>query len=160
MKSSIKYLFMDPLFRVYEFVAARTERMKAARMWHDGVRQCERMYAELGGPRVYLFFDSNHLVWSPMTYEPNRQFKPSLRQLRWMGKMHGAAKVRNVEDMKRLSYYYTPSRHGAPGCVEDNRVRASKLRLWTAYYMTSLSEPMRKCREYRRGLAERHPARG
>lgn len=145
----IKQRITDTMFRIYEPVVLRLEKMKAARMWRDGVHQCEEMYKELGSPRVYLFFDANHMVWSPMTYEPNKQFKPSLRQLRVMGKMKGAGKVRNVEDMKRYSYYYTPSKWGAIGCDEDNRVRADKLRLWVAYYLASLSEPMRKCRDYR-----------
>lgn len=144
-------------FRIYEPVAVRLEKMKAARMWRDGVRQCEKMYKELGSPRVYLMFDANHMVWSPMTYEANKQYKPSLRMLRLMGKMRGSEKVRNVEDMKRFSYYYTPSKWGALGCEEDNRVRTDKLAKWIAYYMASLSEPMRKIRDYRLRMASQTP---
>ena len=59
MKESIRNFAMDCLFAVYEPIVKRTEKMKAARMWRDGVRQCERMYKELQGPRVYLFFDAN-----------------------------------------------------------------------------------------------------
>lgn len=153
----IKQVFTDTMFRIYEPVALRMEKMRAARMWRDGVRQCEKMYKELHGPRVYLLFDANHMVWSPMTYEPNKQYKPSLRQLRVMGKMHGSEKVKSVEDMKRFSYYYTPSKWGALGCEEDNRVRADKLRLWITYYIGSLSEPMRKCRDYRQRMAASTP---
>lgn len=149
----IKEKLTDAFLCIYEPVTVRLEKLKAARMWHDGVRQCEKMYKELGAPRVYLFFDANHMVWSPMTYEPNKQYKPALRQLRVMGKMHGSEKIRNVADMKRYSYYYTPSKWGALGCDEDNKVRVDKLRLWTAYYLASLSKPMRKLREYRQRRA-------
>ena len=55
--------------------------MKAATWWRDGVKQCEKMYKELGSPRVYLFFDTQHMVFAPMTYEPNKQLRPALKQL-------------------------------------------------------------------------------
>lgn len=151
----IKEKLTDALLVVYEPVAVRWEKMKAARMWRDGVKQCEKMYRELKGPRVYLFFDANHMVWSPMTYEPNKQYKPALRQLRVMGKMHGSEKVQGVSDMKRYSYYYTPSKWGALGCDEDNKVRARKLQQWITYYMARLSEPMRKIRDYRQRKASK-----
>ena len=155
MKKSIKYLLLDRLFELYEPFAVRLEKLRAARMWREGVRQCEQMYRELHGPRVYLFFDANRMVWSPMTYEANKQHRPALRVLRYMGKMHGSEKVQGVADMKRFSYYYTPSKWGALGCREDNRVREYKLRQWITYYMKSLSEPMRKCRDYRQGYESR-----
>ena len=148
---------MSLFFRIYEPVAFRLEKMKAASMWRDGVRQCEKMYNELHGPRVYLFFDAHFMVWAPMTYEPNKQYKPSIRQLRIMGKMHGSEKVKNVEDAKFFSYYYTPSKWGALGCKEDNRVRTQKLAKWIAYYIANLSEPMRKCRDYRLRMASPSP---
>lgn len=149
MKKGIKRFFKDMLFSVYEPYVIRKEKLKATRMWHEGVRMCEKMCKDLDGPRVYLFFDAKHMVWAPMTYEPNKKLRPSLRQLRWMGKMRGSEKISGVEDMKRYSYYYTPSRWGALGCREDNAVRQHKLELWLTYYMQSLSEPMRKCRDYR-----------
>ena len=155
MKQAIKYYFLDAMFKVYEPINIRTEKMKAARMWRDGVKQCEKMAKELKGPRVYLFFDANHWVWSPMTYEKNKQYRASLRLLRVMGKMHGAEKVKNVEDAKFFSYYYTPSKWGAQGCAEDNRVRTQKLAKWITYYMTSLSETMKKCRDYRQRMEQR-----
>ena len=92
-----------------------------------------------------------------MTYEPNKQYKPALRQLRVMGKMHGSEKVKSVDDMKKYSYYYTPSKWGALGCDEDNKVRADKLRLWITYYLASLSVPMRKIRDYRQRRDSRSP---
>lgn len=154
-KEKIKYFFLDLLFKVYEPIVFRKEKLKAARIWRDGVKQTLKMFKELNGPRVYLFYDAKHLVWSPMTYEPNKQYKPSLRQLRIMGKMHGSEKVKNVDDMKTHSFYYTPSKWGAVGCDEDNKVKANKLAKWVVYYLGSLSEPMRKCRDYRqqRGLS-------
>ena len=145
----IKQKITDCLFRIYEPICFRVEKLKATMMWRKGVKQAIKMYEELHGPRVYLMFDANHMVWTPMTYEKNRQYKPSLKVLRFMGKMHGSEKVKNVEDMKRYSFYYTPSKWGALGCKEDNRVRTEKLAKWIAYYMVRLSEPMRKCREYR-----------
>lgn len=153
MKKSIEKRVTGLLFRMYYPVMVRMEKYRAVRMWRDGVRQCEKMYKELGSPRVYLFYDAKHMVWAPMTYEPNKKMQPSLRQLRIMGKMRGSQHVKNVNDAKRYSFYYTPSKWGALGCEEDNRVRTEKLKQWTTYYLYSLSEPMRKCLEYRRQAA-------
>lgn len=153
MKKSFKDSFMGMVLAVYEPIIVRKEKAKAVRMWRKGVKETEKMYKELHGPRVYLFFDAHYMVWSPMTYEPNKQYKPSLKQLRIMGKMHGSEKVKNVSDMKLYSYYYTPSKWGALGCEEDNRLRVQKLAKWITYYMGSLSEPMRKIRDYRQRMA-------
>lgn len=149
MKKSIKQSFLRFLFACYEPVITRIEKFRATMMWRDGVKQCIKMYKELASPRVYLFYDQKHMVWAPMTYEPNKGMKPSLRILRRMGKARGVAKIQGVEGMKEYSFYYTPSKWGALGCAEDNRVRTEKLTKWIAYYMTHLSEPMRKCQEYR-----------
>ncbi|MBR0166147.1 MAG: hypothetical protein IJQ13_04635 [Prevotella sp.] len=154
MKQSVKNYFKDLLFKVYEPYAIRKEKMKATRMWHQGVRMCEKMCKELNGPRVYLFFDAKHNVWAPMTYEPNKKYKPSYKMLRVMGKMKGLVRIHGVDDMKKFSYYYTPSRWGALGCREDNRIRQEKLELWLNYYMQKLSEPMRKCQAYRQRRAK------
>ena len=153
MKKSIKHSILAGLFAVYEPVITRIERLRAARLWRDGVRQCVTMYKDIGAPRVYLFYDANHMVWSPMTYEPNKAMKLSLRILRRMGKARGITRISSVEDMKEFSYYYTPSKWGALGCDEDNRVRTEKLAKWIAYYMLNLSEPMRKCREFRQSAS-------
>lgn len=153
MKKNIKYSVLNILFAIYEPVITRIEKFRATLMWREGVKQCIAMYKEIGSPRVYLFYDDNHKVWSPMTYEPNKAMKPSLRMLRRMGKARGIAKVKNVDDMKEFSFYYTPSKWGALGCDEDNRVRTEKLAKWIAYYMVRLSEPMRKCREYRQSAS-------
>ena len=155
MKQSIKYSILDVLFKVYEPIIIRKEKMKAARMWREGVKLCEKMQKEVGTPRVYLFFDSNHMVWSPATYEKNKAYKPSIRLLRTMGKWHGSEKIKNVGDAKLYSYYYTDSKWGAKGCDEENQLRTQKLAKWIAYYMSSLSEPMKKCRDYRQRQAQR-----
>lgn len=155
MKQKIKYFVQDALFRVYYPLMLRREKMKAASMWREGVSLAKKMYKELGSPRVYLFFDANHMVWSPMTYEPNKKYKPSVRMLRIMGKMHGSEKIKNVEDMKRHCFYYTESKWGARSCSDENSLRTEKLGLWVTYYLTNLSDTMRKLREYRQGLEKR-----
>jgi hypothetical protein len=153
----LKDLITNCLFKAYYPYIIRKEKFVAVRMWRKGVKQCEKMYNELGSPRVYLFFDRKHMVWAPMTYEPNKQLKPSFKVLRRMGKMHGMHKIQNVEDMKNASYYYTPSKWGAIGCDEDNRVRTEKLAQWLSYYLNFVSEPMRKCHLYLRRQARRRP---
>lgn len=145
---NIKEKITNGLFRLYYPFIVRKEKLVALRMWRDGVRQCVKMYQEIGGPRVYLFFDRKHMVWSPMTYEPNKAFKPSIRIMQRMGKMHGANKINSVATAKQYCYYYTPSKWGALGCQEDNHLREEKAKLWTNYYMLVLSEPMRKVRDY------------
>ena len=153
MKKSIKKTVLNALFAVYEPVISRIEKFRATMMWRNGVRQCVAMYKEIGSPRVYLFYDSKHQVWAPMTYEPNRLHKPSLRMFRRMGKARGISKIQNVDGMKYYSFYYTPSKWGALGCDEDNQVRTEKLAKWVAYYMVYLSPAMRKCQEYRRAAS-------
>ena len=156
MKKSIKHSILNILFAIYEPVITRIEKFRATMMWRDGVKQCIKMYKELASPRVYLFYDQKHMVWAPMTYEPNKGLKPSLRILRRMGKARGVAKIQGVEGMKEYSFYYTPSKWGALGCDEDNRVRTEKLAKWIAYYMTHLSEPMRKCQAFRSSASGSH----
>ena len=146
----IKNAVSDCLYRVYLPFIIRKEKMKAATWWRDGVKQCEKMYKELGAPRVYLFFDTQHMVFAPMTYEPNKQLRPALKQLRTMGKLRGAAKVKNVEDAKEMSFYYTPSKWGAKGCREHNAIREEKLRKWMFFYLTRLSKPVMKMIAYQK----------
>jgi len=147
---NIKTFFTDSLYRVYRPFAIRKEKLAATRLWKEGVKQAEDMYKELGSPRIYLFFDRKHMVWAPMTYEENKLLKPSFKVLRRMGKMHGLHKIRTVTDMKSVCYYYTPSKWGALGCDEDNRLRVQKLGKWVYYYLTRLSEPMKKMAEYQK----------
>lgn len=153
MKKSIKNYFMGLLFKVYEPLVLRFEKGRAVYMWRRGIRLADAMYQEIGAPRVYLFFDTKHRVWAPMTYQPNRLHKPSLRMFRRMGKARGVAKIQNVEDMKEYSFYYTASKWGAVGCDIDNRTRQEKLEKWITYYLYYLSPLMRKCQEYRRAAS-------
>ncbi len=148
----LKTIITDCLFRLYYPYIIRKEKFIATRMWREGVRLCENMYKEINSPRVYLFFDSKHMVWSPMTYEPNKMLKPALKQLRTMGKLRGASSITNVEDAKRSSYYYTPSKWGAKG-IDDNCDKEEKLRQWVSFYMLRLSEPMKSVRQYQ----QEHP---
>lgn len=149
----LKTIISRSLFRLYRPYIIRKEKFVATRMWREGVKQCLKMYEELGSPRVYLFYDAKHMVWAPMTYEPNKKLLPSFKILRRMGKMHGTHNIHNVKDMKNASYYYTPSKWGAIGCDEDNRVRTEKLAQWIHYYLWYLSEPMRKLRQYQQQQA-------
>lgn len=151
MKQRFLYLFSF----LYLPVILRVEKLRATILWRRGVRDCKRMARELNGPRVYLFYDSQHHVFSPMTRGDNRLGKPSIKRLRSMGKMHGANIPSTVEQCKQRSFYYTPSRWGARGCC-DNRLRAAKLALWVQYYLYNLSEPMMKCLSFRQAYARRH----
>ena len=152
----LKNLITDSLFKVYYPFIIRKEKFKATRMWRNGVKQCEKMSKEVTA-RVYLLFDRKHMVWAPMTYEPNKQLKPSFKVLRRMGKMHGMQRIKTVADIKDASYYYTPSKWGAIGCREDNLLRQDKLAQWLNYYLLRVSEPMRKCRQYQQKRGLRRP---
>jgi len=143
-----KNIITRVFYRIYRPYIIRKEKFIATRMWRDGVRQAEKMHKELKTPRVYLFYDAKHRVWAPMTYEENRLLKPSFKVLRRMGKMHGMQNIKNVEDMKRVSYYYTHSSWGARSCAEENSLRAQKLAKWIYYYVNRLSVPMAKLRAY------------
>lgn len=159
MKQQVKTSILDTLFRLYYPLCLRMEKFRAAREWRDGVRQCKKMYKEIGSPRVYLFFDAKHMVWSPMTYEDNKKLKPAMRRLRMMGKVRGKNLPRNVEDMKEKSYYYTASKWGAKAVDDIPHLKAEKLKMWMDYYLYNLSVPMMKCRSYLQGFRLRHPGR-
>lgn len=150
MKKNIKKTVLKAAFAIYEPVITRVEKFRAAYMWKRGVRLCKAMYEEIGAPRVYLFYDTKHMVWAPMTYKSNKKHKPSLQMFRRMGKARGVSKISNEKHMMDYAFYYTASKWGAKGCDDDNTLKKEKLSLWIAYYMTHLSEPMRKCREFRR----------
>ncbi len=159
MKTEIKNAILDTLFRMYYPLCLRVERIKAVRLWRDGVRQCNRMYHDIGAPRVYLFFDAKHFVWAPMTFDDNKKMKPSLRRLRIMGKLRGENLPVSIEDMKEKSYYFTASKWGAKSVEDFPHLKERKLRLWVDYYTMRLSEPLMKCRSYLQGYRSRHPQR-
>lgn len=156
MKHNVKTALLDGMFRLYYPAILRIEKFRAVRQWKDGVRQCLDMYKEIGAPRVYLFFDAKHQVWSLMTYEDNKLFKPAFKRLRVMGKMRGRNLPSDVDSMKKSSFYYTPSKWGALGCDDDNRVREQKLKQWVNYYLHFVSPIMKKCLAYRQGYCQRH----
>ena len=156
MDSSIKNLFYDAIFRVYYPLCKKKKKYRAIRMWYDGVKQCKQLYNDIGAPRCYLFFDAKNMIWAPMTYEPNKKLKPSLRQLRWMGKLRGKNLPTNVASMKQHSYYYTASRWGAKAVDDVPKLKERKLKLWITYYLSAISVPMKKCLEYRQGYLSRH----
>lgn len=162
MKQQVKTTILDHLFRIYYPLCLRIEKARAVREWRDGVRQCKKMYKEIGSPRVYLFFDAKHMVWSPMTYEDNKKLKPAMRRLRMMGKVSGHNLPANVEQMKEMSYYYTASKWGAKAVDDIPHLKAEKLKLWIDYYLYHLSTPMKKCRSYLQGYRSRHqlPSKG
>ena len=147
VKSKITHL----LFRLYYPFCYHIEKFRAVRMYRSGVKQCIKMYKEIGSPRVYLFYDTKHSVWAPMTYEDNKKYKPSLKRMRTMGKVHGAGVLNSVERMKERSFYYTPSKWGALGSDEDKALQTQKMQTWVDYYLLKLSEPMQKCRGYLQG---------
>lgn len=154
MKAIFKTTILDTMFRVYYPLCLRMERAKAVRLWHQGVKGAKQMYQEIGAPRVYLFFDAQHQVWAPMTYEDNKKMKPAMRRLRIMGKVKGTNLPASVDDMKEKSFYYTASKWGAKAVEDTPGLKEQKLKLWMDYYLQKLSVPMAKCREYRqkRGL--------
>lgn len=159
MKKQVKTKILDRLFRLYYPLCLRIEKARAVHEWRDGVRQCIKMYKEIGSPRVYLFFDTKHMVWSPMTYEDNKKLKPAMRRLRMMGKVRGKNLPKNVDDMKEKSYYYTASKWGAKSVEDIPHLKAEKLKMWIDYYLCNLSTPMKKCRSYLQGYRLRHPVR-
>ncbi len=140
--------FKNFLFTIYLPVITRIERYRATRMWFEGVRLAEEMYKELNSPRVYLLFDKKHMCWSPMTFRQNKLLKPAFLTLRTMGKMRLSKKIKTHQDLEQFSFYFTRSKKNARSANSDNSVRETKLKLWIDYYMSHLSEPMRKCREY------------
>lgn len=151
MDNKLKSKITHTLFRLYYPFCYHIEKFCAVRMYRSGVKQCVKMYKEIGSPRVYLFYDTKHSVWAPMTYEDNKKYKPSLKRMRAMGKVHGAGALNSVERMKERSFYYTPSKWGALGSDEDKALQKQKMQTWVDYYLLKLSEPMQKCRSYLQG---------
>jgi hypothetical protein len=134
----------------YQPIITRIELFRATRMWRKGVKATIAKYKEGGAPRFYMLFDLSHKDWAIMTYDPNRKRLLSYRRLVQLGKWKASRYFKNVEDIKKASFYYTPSKWGALGCDEDNGVREEKLRLWQKFYMFKVSTMMEKLRAYKR----------
>ena len=138
------------LIAIYQPVITRIELFRSTRMWQKGVKATLAKYQEGGAPRFYLLYDQSHKDWAIMTYDPNRKQLLSYRRLVQLGKWKATRYFHNVEDIKKESYYYTPSKWGAIGCDADNKVRAKKLKQWQDYYMYRVSVPMEKLRSYKK----------
>lgn len=150
MKQSYSNLLRKMLIVVYQPIVTRIELFRATRMWQKGVKATIAKYKECGAPRFYMLYDQSHKDWAIMTYDPNRKCMLAYRKLVQMGKWKATRYLKNVEDIKAASYYYTPSKWGAIGCDADNKVRTTKLKNWQEYYMYRVSTLMFKLRIYKK----------
>lgn len=150
MKQSYSNLLRKMLIVVYQPIVTRIELFRATRMWQKGVKATIAKYKECGAPRFYMLYDQSHKDWAIMTYDPNRKCMLAYRKLLQMGKWKATRYLKNVEDIKAASYYYTPSKWGAIGCDADNKVRTTKLKNWQEYYMYRVSTLMFKLRIYKK----------
>ncbi len=149
MKKEIKKKLRRVAYSVYKSYAIRKEKYKATKMWKRGVKECKREYEKLNGPRFYMWFDRKTCTFIPLIhYRRQKNDALSMEYLQKSRLVH-SKRTMMVEDMKRECFYYTPSKHGAKGCEDDNRVRIKKYNEWITYYMTVISEPMRKLRNFR-----------
>ena len=138
------------LIAIYQPLITRIELFRSTRMWQKGVKATLAKYQEGGAPRFYMLYDQSHKDWAIMTYDPNRKDMLAYRRLVQLGKWKATRYFHNVEDIKAASYYYTPSKWGAIGCDDDNKVRTKKLKQWQDYYMYRVSVPMEKLRSYKK----------
>ena len=138
------------LIAIYQPVITRIELFRSTRMWQKGVKATLAKYQEGGAPRFYMLYDQSHKDWAIMTYDPNRKDMLAYRRLVQLGKWKATRYFHNVEDIKAASYYYTPSKWGAIGCDDDNKVRTKKLKQWQDYYMYRVSVQMEKLRSYKK----------
>lgn len=148
MNVKIKKTLRQILVAIYKPYIVRKEKFIATRMWRKGVKETIKAYKELNGPRFYMWFDRSTFSFMPIVYE----YRPkgdaiAMRYLQATHKIKAKRQMK-VEDMKRECFYYTPSRWGAIGCESDNRLRLQKYNEWMQYYMTKLSEPMQKLRQF------------
>lgn len=150
MKQSYSNLLRKMLIAIYQPIVTRIELFRATRMWQKGVKATIAKYKECGAPRFYMLYDQSHKDFAIMTYDPNRKNMLAYRRLVQMGKLKATRYLKNVEDIKDASYYYTPSKWGAIGCDANNKVRAKKLKQWQEYYMYRVSTPMFKLRIYKK----------
>lgn len=150
MKQTYSNGLRKMLIAIYQPIITRIELFRATRMWQKGVKATLAKYKEGGAPRFYMLYDTAHSDWAIMTYEPNRKRMLAYRPLVQMGKWKANRYFHGVEDIKKESYYYTPSKWGAIGCDADNKVRTDKLKKWQQYYMFRLSVPMQKLRTYKK----------
>lgn len=147
MKTNIKKTFRTAMRNVYAVYIVRREKLRATLMWRRGIRAATKTARRLNGPRVYLWFDKNTMDFVPMVLEHRPKLDAvCMKDLQYARKIK-AKRLMRAEDMKRESFFYTSSRWGAPG-LDTGKMKA-KYAEWIAYYMTELSEPMRKLRSFR-----------
>ena len=149
MKKEIKKKLRKAFYNCYKPYIVRKEKIKATILWRRGVRDCNREFRRLNGPRFYLWFDENTMSFVPMTMNPSVKGESvSMSELQRTHKIKARRKMK-IEDMKRECFYYTPSRWGAIGCSDDNALRVEKYHKWLRFYMSHLSLPIRKLNAYR-----------
>lgn len=149
MIMNIKKKLRAALLAVYKPYIVRKEKFIATRMWKQGVKECIEAYKETKGPRFYLWFDRNSFQFIPIVYECRRKGDAIAMKYLIRSRKVKVRKEMTVEDMKRECFYYTPSKWGAIGCDSDNKLRLRKYAEWINYYMTELSEPMKKVRAFK-----------
>lgn len=150
MNTSYTNLLRKVAIVIYQPIITRVELFRATKMWRKGVKATIAKCKEGGAPRFYMLYDQAHGDWAIMTYEPNRKNMLAYRRLVQMGKWKATRYFKDVGDIKAASYYYTPSKWGAIGCDEDNKVREAKLKQWQDYYMFRVSTAMEKLRAYKK----------
>jgi hypothetical protein len=149
MKQTIKDQLTKQFVKIYEPIMCRIETFRAIRKWKRGVKLCEAEQRRLNGPRFYMWYDRKTGEFVPLVYERRpKADATSMKGLQIMGKIK-AKRSMKVEDMKRESFYYTASKHGAHGCKDNNKLRSQKLNEWVEYYLTHVSEPIAKIRQYK-----------
>lgn len=146
---TIKQRIRALMLAVYKPYIVRKEKMIATRMWKRGVKECIAEYKRVNGPRFYLWFDRNSFQFIPIVYEQRPKGDAIAMKYLIRSRKVKIRREMKVEDMKRECFYYTPSRWGAIGCDSDNKLRLKKYAEWINYYMTELSESMKKVRAFK-----------
>ncbi len=149
MKKEIKKKIRKACLNAYKPFIVRKEKIKATILYRQGVRQCNREFRRLKGPRFYLWYDENTRSFVPLTHHPSvKGDSISMSELQRTHKIKAKRKMK-VEDLKRECFYYTHSQWGAKGCKEDNKLRVEKYHKWLSFYMSRISIPIKKLNAFR-----------
>ena len=149
MKTKIKLLAV----RIYEFFITRIETARATIMWQKGVKEARQTAKAINGPRVYLWWDNNTQSFLCITHQKRPKGGIMSMQELQRQKIIRAKRTMTIEDMKRESFYYTESHHGAKGCDEDNSIRIDKLKYWLTFHRLYVSEALQKLDRYKRNYS-------
>lgn len=136
--------------KIYGFFITRIETFRATMMWRKGVKEACRVAKAINGPRVYLWWDNNSQSFLCITHQKRPKGGIMSMQELQKQKIIRAKRTMNIDDMKRESFYYTESHHGAKGCDEDNSIRRDKLFYWLSYHRLYVSEALQKLDRYKR----------